>query len=91
MELELTCFRLRQILDSSVVMLKEKAMKYGIALSVEIEPEPEADIPIDADERKIKQILFNLLSNAVKFTPDGGTVCVSARLSQVHDFKNNSA
>ena len=31
-----------------------------------------------ADERKVKQILFNLLSNAVKFTPEGGSVTLSA-------------
>ena len=34
---------------------------------------------LQADERKVKQILLNLLSNAVKFTPDGGRVDVSAR------------
>jgi signal transduction histidine kinase len=32
-----------------------------------------------ADGRKVKQIVYNLLSNAVKFTPDGGSVDVSAR------------
>ena len=32
---------------------------------------------IQADERKIKQVLLNLLSNAVKFTPDGGRIDVS--------------
>ncbi|MDZ4163558.1 MAG: ATP-binding protein [Smithellaceae bacterium] len=78
MEFEASRFPIRRVLDSSVVMLKEKAMKHGIALSVEIDPE--ADIPVEADERKVKQILFNLLSNAVKFTPDGGEVRVHARL-----------
>ena len=34
--------------------------------------------PMQADERKMKQILINLLSNAVKFTPEGGTVTLSA-------------
>ena len=29
---------------------------------------------IEADERKVKQVVFNLLSNAVKFTPDGGEI-----------------
>jgi len=31
------------------------------------------------DERRIKQVLWNLLSNAVKFTPEGGTVRVTAQ------------
>src|SRR5262249_55900102 len=33
---------------------------------------------IEADERKVKQVVFNLLSNAVKFTPPGGQVHVRA-------------
>ena len=50
------------------------------------EVEPEADIHVEADERKIKQIVFNLLSNAVKFTPDGGAVRVAARLVRSDEF-----
>jgi len=29
---------------------------------------------IQADERRVKQMLVNLLNNAVKFTPEGGTI-----------------
>ena len=39
---------------------------------------------MQADERKVKQVLVNLLSNAVKFTPDGGRVDVAARLDTTH-------
>jgi signal transduction histidine kinase/CheY-like chemotaxis protein len=77
MELELNSFSLKEALESSLVMVKEKAMKQGIALSLEVEPEAEGEITLD--ERKFKQIMFNLLSNAVKFTPRGGRVTVSAR------------
>jgi len=83
MELEVSRFPLRAVLDSSIIMLKEKAFKHGIALSVEVEPE--ADIHVEADERKIKQILFNLLSNAVKFTSDRGRVTVRAHLAAVEN------
>ncbi len=34
---------------------------------------------INADERKVKQIVYNLLSNAVKFTAEGGDVILRAR------------
>jgi signal transduction histidine kinase len=76
MELDPGRVYLKQTLEASVTMLREKAVKHGISLCVEMKPD--ADIEITADERKFKQIMYNLLSNAVKFTPDGGRVCVTA-------------
>lgn len=38
---------------------------------------PEGDITINADERRLEQVLGNLLSNAIKYTPSGGSVTVS--------------
>jgi len=75
MELYLTSFALRETLDASLTMLREKAIKGGIDLRLVVAPE--AEVHIVADQRKLKQILFNLLSNAVKFTPAAGTVELS--------------
>ena len=77
MELEVDRVSLRGILDASLVMHREKALRHGISLDLQMEPV--TDMVIEADERKLKQILFNLLNNAVKFTPDGGSVRVMAR------------
>jgi signal transduction histidine kinase len=33
---------------------------------------------IQADERKVRQVVLNLLSNAIKFTPEGGRIEVGA-------------
>ena len=76
MELELSTFSLRESLDASLMMLKEKSLKGDVCLRMELTQE--ADTNIVADQRKLKQILFNLVSNAVKFTPGGGTVEVTA-------------
>ncbi len=80
MELELGRFPLKDILNISMTMLREKAMKHNINLRLQIEPD--ADLEIEADERKLKQIMFNLLSNALKFTQDGGSVRVTARVTR---------
>jgi PAS domain S-box-containing protein len=76
-ELDLSEFDLKELIDRSLIMFKEKVLKHGIRLQAEVEEGIDA---ITADERKIKQVLFNLLSNAFKFTLDGGTVLVHARM-----------
>jgi signal transduction histidine kinase/DNA-binding response OmpR family regulator len=83
MELELGRFFLPEALASGLTMVQERASRHGIALGLDMDPEIGI---VEADERKIKQVLFNLLSNAVKFTPDGGRVDVMARLvdGEVH-------
>lgn len=43
---------------------------------------PEIDFEITADYQKLQQILFNLLSNAIKFTPEKGSIEISAAKSR---------
>jgi signal transduction histidine kinase len=75
MELELSTFALQPVLESGLVMVKERAQKQGVQLGLEVASDTGR---IEADERKVKQVVFNLLSNAVKFTPAGGRVDVRA-------------
>src|SRR5262249_52435841 len=81
MELELGTFALGPVLEAGLVMVKERASRKGIALSLDA---PNALGRVEADERKVKQVVFNLLTNAVKFTPDGGAVTVSAQRTDGH-------
>lgn len=82
MELEPEEFFLKKdLLDSSITMLQEKATKHNINLTLEVTPLD--DIKINADLKKLKEIMYNLLSNAVKFTPDGGSVRVVAKRKDV--------
>ncbi|HEX7220717.1 MAG TPA: GAF domain-containing protein [Burkholderiales bacterium] len=76
MDLELSRFHLPSALSNAVTLVRERAQRHGIELSVEVDQRLGA---FQADERKFKQIMLNLLSNAVKFTPDGGRVAVSAK------------
>ncbi|MEO8751815.1 MAG: GAF domain-containing protein, partial [Casimicrobiaceae bacterium] len=75
MELDLSQFSLPAALADAMTLIRERATKHGIALGLDVAP---ALGTVTGDERKFKQILLNLLSNAVKFTPDGGSVDVSA-------------
>jgi signal transduction histidine kinase len=59
-------------------MHAERAIRDRITLDLACDPD---EIVVHADERKLRQVVFNLLSNAVKFTPSGGRVDVSARVT----------
>ena len=78
LEIESSEVELRQLLENSLIMIKEKALKHGINIAAIVENIPDT---IQADERRMKQILYNLLSNAVKFTPDGGQIQLEARFA----------
>jgi signal transduction histidine kinase len=76
LELQVNEIGLRELLEGSLAMVKEKALKHRVRLLTDTDGFPEV---IQADERKLKQILYNLLSNAMKFTPEGGSVTLSSR------------
>ena len=78
MELELAKTNIKELLENSLIMIKERALKHNINLNLHISDKL-VDLEIQADERKLKQIMFNLLSNAVKFTPDGGEIRVEVK------------
>jgi signal transduction histidine kinase len=82
-ELDRSPFSLRDVLVSGVATVRERAGERGVELSLELAPD--ADV-VDADERRIRQVVFNLLSNAVKFTPAGGSVVLASARSngEVH-------
>ncbi|MGH8674674.1 MAG: sensor histidine kinase, partial [Burkholderiales bacterium] len=84
MELEPSDFDLPAMLETALTLVRERASRNGIALSLEIEPGIGS---VRGDERKLKQVTVNLLSNAVKFTPEGGSVrlgaCMNGRAIEV--------
>jgi PAS domain S-box-containing protein len=69
--LEVRPVHLDNVCQGSLGLVRHAAMKKRV--DVQYTPDPTMSI-IQADERRLKQILVNLLSNAVKFTPDGGRI-----------------
>ncbi len=71
MVLDLEPVPVSSLFVNSLSIIREKAATRHIRLAMDA---PEELGSIQADVRKVKQIVYNLLSNAVKFTGEGGQV-----------------
>jgi two-component system CheB/CheR fusion protein len=76
MNLALSELPMKNLLYEISMLVADMVDKKKIHMTLEI-----ADgLPnIEADELKVKEILYNLLSNAAKFTPEGGKIGMRAR------------
>lgn len=76
--LQLKPVDLREVIDDIVTSLRTETERKRMRLSIEVDP----DLPvIEADPKRVGQILTNLLSNAHKYTREGGQITVRARRS----------
>ncbi len=75
MKLGLSHVPMKSLLHELSLLVADLVAKKNLRMVVEI-----ADtLPdIEADELKVKEIVYNLLSNAVKFTPAGGEIGIRA-------------
>ena len=80
MTLDKSLFHIGPVIANSLNMIREKCLKNNIGLELQLHPSIEG-LEIEADERRIKQILYNLLSNSSKYTPDGGLIRVTGEIS----------
>ena len=75
MTLALSELPLKSLLNEISLLVADMVNKKKLHMALEI---PE-DLPnIEADDLKVKEIIYNLLSNAVKFTPESGTIGMRA-------------
>jgi two-component system CheB/CheR fusion protein len=76
MKLALSSLPMKSLLKDISMLVADMVSKKKIEMSLEIAE----DLPnIEADELKVKEIIYNLVSNAVKFTPDGGKIGMRAK------------
>ncbi len=82
MLLDLEPVHVSSLLRNSLSIVREKAADRHVHLNMDI---PDELGLVQADARKVKQIVYNLLSNAVKFTGEGGQVTLRAlRVGREH-------
>jgi PAS domain S-box-containing protein len=76
MKLALSILPTKTLLIDFSMLLADMVNKKKIVMSFEIVD----DLPdIEADELKVREIIYNLLSNAVKFTPECGKIGLKAK------------
>jgi len=76
MKLTLTSLPMKTILNEISLLVADMIGKKKLRMCLEIDE----DLPdVQADDLKVKEIIYNLLSNAIKFTPDGGKIGMRAK------------
>ena len=82
LELEISTFDVREVLDDAAGVLAPAAHEKGLELVVAVEP----DVPraVSGDPGRSRQVVTNLLSNAIKFT-ERGEVHLTASLDERMD------
>jgi signal transduction histidine kinase len=74
-ELKRETFDLKKVLNAALENFKPAAVQKQIRLRASL---VEPILPIEADPRRLDQVMNNLLSNALKFTPPGGEIEMGA-------------
>jgi signal transduction histidine kinase len=73
------CFEptpLVRLIEEAVEMFEQSSDTHSFVTDL-----PGGDLVVRADDDRIRQTLRNLISNATKYAPDGGSVTISARIS----------
>jgi signal transduction histidine kinase/CheY-like chemotaxis protein len=80
LDLEITGFNLRELLDSVLQLMYRPAENKGLRLSLQLDPA--VRLPVRGDPVRLRQVLTNLVGNAIKFTERGSVTLVVRRLGE---------
>ncbi|NTV64794.1 MAG: response regulator, partial [Oscillochloris sp.] len=77
LDLQFEKVAIAEVCQASLMFVREQAIKKNLRLSVR---QYDHLASMQADPKRLKQMLVNLLSNAVKFTPDQGEVTLDVAI-----------
>ena len=64
----------KALVEGVVALTKDWAQKQNIEMIVQC---ADKALTVEADERRLKQVLLNLISNAINYSPNGGKITLS--------------
>ena len=80
LDLDITEFDLREVIDNTMDLLAAQAHSKGLELAAFIRPE--CSLELRGDPGRLRQIVNNHVGNAVKFTASGEVVVTVSRISE---------
>jgi signal transduction histidine kinase len=78
LELKVAPVKVRNVIDAAILGVHERAGRARLTLDIAIAEDVDDDNTFDADEDRVRQVLYNLLSNAVGFSGTGDTIRISS-------------
>ncbi|MBZ0169789.1 Histidine kinase [Candidatus Methylomirabilis lanthanidiphila] len=84
MRLNLGEYSIQSLIDSVVSATRSLATEKRLELVGQVDTDLRV---VWGDSKRMTQVLMNLVGNAIKFTPDGGSVTVTAKVVQGSRFK----
>jgi signal transduction histidine kinase len=70
-----------KLLSDVVEISKHEA--YTKKQNIFLKYDPAESFVVEADELRMRQVIFNLLDNAIKFTPEGGSITIEAGMKEL--------
>ena len=81
--LEINPLDIREVIGEVAERLRPLAEQQGLSIQTDYPPRLAKAM---ADRASVSEVLVNLLGNAIKFTPGGGSIQLSARLSEEEEM-----
>jgi two-component system, sensor histidine kinase and response regulator len=80
LDLDITDFDLREVIDNTMDLLAAQAHAKGLELAAFLRPE--VPLLLRGDPGRLRQVVNNLVGNAVKFTAQGEVIVTVSRISE---------